>query len=140
MKRKTPDPDSGTRGRPSKETRWTIEHAATEFGIDRRTLAKRLRSGSIESGKDGKYSTLDICKAVFGDDPRNEVAREQARNFRLKNDALARERIPIGDIDAVWDPVLQNTAACLKEHKGKVLTEELINEIFTRLREAKLPC
>lgn len=140
MKRKTPDPDKESRGRPSKNLRWTTEHAATEFGLDRRTLAKRLRALSIEPGRDRKYGTLDICKAVFGDDPRNEVAREQARNFRLKNDTLAEERIPIGDIDAVWDPVLQNTAACLKEHKGAVLTEELINEIFTRLREAKLPC
>jgi hypothetical protein len=114
--------------------RWTVEHAATEFGLDRRTLAKRIREKSIEEGGDGKFSTHAICEAVFGADPRIDKDREQAKNFRLKNEELQRERIPHDVIDAVDNETFQAIAAGLKNAKGKALTPDLINELFASFR------
>lgn len=58
-----------------KAIRWTIEQAAGEFGIDRRTLSNRLRAASIEPGEDAKFSTTQIVAAIHGD-----LEKERARN------------------------------------------------------------
>lgn len=127
-------------GRPAEIVRWTVEHAATEFGLDRRTLTALLRKRELEPGDDRRYSTRAICQAVFGENPRDEKDREQATNFRIKNDELRRLRIPIADTDVVWKAIFQSVAAALKSAKGKPLTTELINSIFALFRGAKLPC
>lgn len=63
------------------QVRWTIEVAAAEFDINPRTLSKRLKSVSTEPGRDGRFSTKQICDAVFTD---YEAARSR------KEAALAR--------------------------------------------------
>jgi hypothetical protein len=47
--------------------RWTIQRASADFGMHRDTLAKYLRREGIQPGPDGKYSTQEIVKAVYGD-------------------------------------------------------------------------
>jgi hypothetical protein len=127
-------------GRPSKSIRWTIEHAATEFGPDRRTLAKRLADESIEPGADGRYSTRDICTAIFtSNSPRDAKDRQHAELLKVQTENARRERIPIVLALAVWDSVLQSAAATLKAAKGKLLTAEKINEIMIPMRSAELP-
>lgn len=135
-----PEACTSKRGRESKEVRWTVEHAATEFGLDRRTLAKRIRTAGIPAWGDGKFSTQDILRALYGDDPGKEKDREQAEHFRLKNQELRHERVPVQDAEEVWDATFQAIAGTLKSHKGKLLTQEVINAIFRLIREAKLPC
>lgn len=127
-----PDP----RGRPSKALRWTVEHAATEFGLDRRTLAKRLRENSVPAGADGRFGTMEICRAVFGDDPGREKDREQARHFRLRNEELERKRVPIEDVEALWEAALSSFSAQLKAFKG--LSREKTNELLRILRAVKI--
>src|SRR4051812_24982663 len=104
-----PAAGSGSRGagRPSKAVRWTVEHAATEFGLDRRTLAKRLRDESIEPGGDGKFSTRDICDALFGMNPRDMKDRQHAELLRVQTENAKKERMPLVLVLAVWDSVLQ---------------------------------
>ena len=74
-------------GRRHTAIRWTLEVAASEFSINPRTLAKRCKVGSIEVGKDGKFSTMQICSAVFGDidSERLRLTKEQADEKALAN-------------------------------------------------------
>jgi hypothetical protein len=44
-----------------------LEQAAGEFGLDRKTLRKRIRQAGIEPGQDGKFSIRQMCEVVFGD-------------------------------------------------------------------------
>lgn len=74
-----------------KQLRWTIEQASYEFGIDRKTLAKRVKVAGIIPGEDNKFSTANICSAVFtdGEQARAALAVSQKENFDLKNQKLA---------------------------------------------------
>ncbi len=64
--------------------RWTFESAGAEFGLDRRVVATRAKTAGIEAGKDGKYSTHDIARAIFGD-----IQGEVLRKTREEADKLA---------------------------------------------------
>jgi len=62
--------------------RWTLEKAATEFGLDRTTLSKRITTAGILAGADKMFSTADICAAVFGD-IEGEKLREKRHQANL---------------------------------------------------------
>jgi hypothetical protein len=71
--------------------RWTVQRDSVEFGMHRDTLSKYLRREGIRPGPDGKYSTQEIVRAVYGD-LRTEHTREtRARADRLELE-LAKER------------------------------------------------
>ncbi len=83
-----------------KQIRWTIEEAATEFNINPRTLSKRCKVGSIEAGKDRKFSTAQICAAVFGDieGERLRLTRAQADEKELSNAETRKELVRFSDL------------------------------------------
>ena len=74
-------------GRKRNVLRWTLEVSASEFNINPRTLAKRIKVAGIEPGKDRKFSTAQICAAVFGDidGERLRLIKEQADEKALAN-------------------------------------------------------
>ena len=116
--------------------RWTQEKAAAEFDLDPKTLRKRLHSADIKSGDDGRYSTNQIVRAIFG-----ELRHEQIRLTRanadcqeIENQCLRRERIPVDVVNEVNDQAHRAIAAIIKAHHGKVLSMDVINEIFDQLR------
>lgn len=137
-----PEPEAELKrsaGRPSTLMRWTIEMAAREFGVDRKTMTKRLASASMESGADGRFSTVQVAKALFGgtlDEARKEQALEQAALTRVKREIEERKRPPLDVVLLLLDEVAQSTAATLKAKRGKApLTQATINEIFEQLRD-----
>jgi hypothetical protein len=73
--------------------RWTIERAAMEFGLDRKTLSKRIVASSITPGDDGHFSTSEICAAVYSDSKAAKTALDVSHreNYELKNGELARK-------------------------------------------------
>lgn len=77
--------------RTLKPIRWTVDQAASEFGLDRKTLAKRMKSTGVVPGKDSKFSTADICRAVFtdGEAARAALAVSQKEHYDLKNGKLS---------------------------------------------------
>lgn len=114
--------------------RWTIERAASEFQIDRKTLTKRIRAGDIEPGEDGKFSTEQICAAVFGD-YRSEQLRElrgRADKVELENECTRKERIPMDIVRDVNDSVEQEIAAIIKTSG---LSTADCNRIYEQLRD-----
>jgi hypothetical protein len=68
-------------------------------------LAKYLRREGIQPGSDGKYSTQDIVKGVYGD-LRTEQTREtrlRADRFEMENAERRRELIRVGDIFSIFE-------------------------------------
>jgi hypothetical protein len=128
-------------------TRWTLYGAAQEFDIHRETLGKRLLAQNILPGPDEKYSTGDICKAIYGDldgekllktrEERIKIERENARDAKLL--------IPSEIVERVWSSVLieyaqrvQNSDAPqqLKEELCEILTPATIDEYFSAAVES----
>jgi hypothetical protein len=94
--------------RTLKPIRWTLEHAASEFGLDRKTLSNRAKGSGILAGDDGKFSTRDICRAVFtdGEAARASLAISQKENFDLRNKKLAGELVDPKQCQELWDAAI----------------------------------
>lgn len=74
--------------RTLKQIRWTVEQAGSEFGIDRKTLTKHIKEKGVLPGDDGKFSTSDICVAIF-----SNLKLEQTEKTREEKLRLIRERL-----------------------------------------------
>lgn len=66
---------------------WTAAQAAKEWGLDPKTMAKRIRAAGLDVAKGKKYSTAEITQAVVGD-----KQSEQIREIRARADLLELER------------------------------------------------
>jgi len=109
-------------------------------GIHRDTISKRLADVPFEAGKKGAklYSSEDALAAIYKTDSLEAARAEQVRTAAQLNairaEDLRKTRIPIGIVLQVNDEIAQATAATLKAAKGKLLTAELINDIFDKFR------
>lgn len=92
--------------------RWTLEKAAPEFDINPRTLAKRVKTSGLLPGEDGKWSTLQIHKAVSGDYEyeRTRKTREEADNFALDNAQARRELVDLASLTTLTNPIMATLA------------------------------
>lgn len=89
-----PSSCSAPNGRPRKVIRWTVEWAASEFGINPRTLSARLKQNGATGGDDLKFSTKQIATAIYGD-----LEREKIRLTSAEADAQEREnKLAIGEL------------------------------------------
>jgi hypothetical protein len=112
--------------------KWAVETAATEFDINPRTLRKRLKQLDIKPGPGGKYTTKQICAAVFGDidGERLRLVREQADCQAIENAQARRELINVNELvprvtaftSAIRERILSNPKLDENE-KDKVLLE-----------------
>ncbi len=69
------------------QIRWTKEQAAENFQVNPRTLSRRMVAAELIPGDDKKYSTPQICAAVFGDidGEKLRLVKEQADKYALEN-------------------------------------------------------
>ncbi len=85
------------------EIRWTVNAASRAWATNVKTVAQGLRLNDIQPGSDGKYSTLQIDKALHGDfeaeKTRDTKASADIREVRLAN--LRRENIPADMVERV---------------------------------------
>jgi hypothetical protein len=109
-------------------------------GIHRDTISKRLADLPFEAGKKGAklYSSEAALAAIYKTDSLEAARAEQARTAAQLNairaDVLRKTRIPIEIVLQAHDEIAQATAATLKAAKGKLLTQELMNDIFDKFR------
>ena len=109
-------------------------------GVHRDTVSKRLANLPFEAGKKGAklYRSGDALAEIYKTDSLEAARAEQARTAAQLNTIRAEElrktRIPIAIVLQVYDEIFQATAAILKAAKGKLLTQELINDIFDKFR------
>jgi DNA-binding Lrp family transcriptional regulator len=109
-------------------------------GIHRDTISKRLADLPFEAGKKGAklYSSEEALAAIYKTDSLEAARAEQARTAAqlnaIRGDVLRKTRIPISIVLQVHDEIFQATAATLKAAEGKLLSRELINNIFHKFR------
>jgi hypothetical protein len=123
-----------------KALRWTVIRASAEFGMHRDTLTKYLRREGIRPGPDGKFSTQEIVKGVYGD-----LRTEQTRETRLRADKLeielGKERKLIIPAPRVFS-LLENIFVAVREkilgsHLSDTEKEQILNDLVS-LRDADL--
>jgi hypothetical protein len=109
-------------------------------GVHRDTISKRLADLPFEAGKKGAklYSSEDALAAIYKTDSLEAARAEQARTAAQLNairaEVLRKTRIPIAIVLQVHDEILQAIAATLKAAEGKLLSKQLINDIFDKFR------
>ena len=109
-------------------------------GVHRDTISKRLADLPFEAGKKGAklYSSEDALAAIYKTDSLEAARAEQARTAAQLNairaEVLRKTRIPIAIVLQVHHEILQAIVATLKAAEGKLLSKELINDIFDKFR------
>mgnify|MGYP003351892601 FL=1 len=88
--------------------RWTVADASCEFEVHANTLSKRLKMAELLPGADGKFSTRQICAAVYGDMDGEKLreVRHRANLLELQEQQLRRELVPVADVQRVWGAVI----------------------------------
>ena len=117
--------------------RWTIEMAASEFQIDRKTLSKRIRAADIRPGTDGKFSTEQICSAAFGDYRREQLRelRERANKLELENRRIIERWWPRDVVEDLFNETSMIVRQTLIGNEHKTLTFELVNDTLAQFRQ-----
>jgi hypothetical protein len=88
------------------------------------------------------YDSVDALAEIYRSDSlqaaRAEQARSQAALNRVREESLRKERIPIGDVEAVMDETFQAIGAVLKNEasKHRPLSREIVNSMFEKFRQA----
>lgn len=69
--------------------KWTIQRAATEFGVDAKTIRSGLARNevAVKKGRGSSYTTRQITAAIFGD-----LKGERIRETRARADLLELKR------------------------------------------------
>ena len=117
-----------------------ISKIAELTGVHRDTISKRLADLPFEAGKKGAklYSSEEALAAIYKTDSLEAARAEQARTAAQLNairaDVLRKTRIPIAIVLEALDETFQAIAATLKAAEGKLLSKELINDIFDKFR------
>lgn len=116
-----------------KGERWDGKRAQTEFDIDADTLSKRVKANGIMAGEDGKFSTMQICAAIYGDleSERTRLTKEQANIASLKKDEMLRRLIPAELVERVWMSVLSDLRTKITNTE---LPDRVKKEILTDLQ------
>ena len=117
----------------------SIKKLSELTGRHRQTIAKILADLPLVDGQKGAhlYDSREALPLIYAVDnleaARAEQARSQAALNKVREETLRKQRIPI-QLGTTLDQALQAMAATLKAAKDKVLTVELINNIFEDFR------
>ena len=118
----------------AKSIRWTTEKSASEFGIDRKTLTKRIRKAGIEPGDDGKFSTSQICAAIFGDKASEELrkTREEADKLALHNAEKRGQLVELSAVESAWQDIVVSIRTHIQLVPGKIQSRLRLDEEQTK--------
>ncbi|SRR5258708_39246444 len=118
---------------PSKKLlRWSMVDILREFGHEVRadgTLRKKLRAERQFPGSDGKYSTEQVCAAIYSEATRERLrgTKERADNWSLRNAIMRSESLPkaavIDALSKTFDVIAQlvQSSALTSQEKKDVL-------------------
>jgi hypothetical protein len=113
-------------------------------GRDRKTIKQKLEGVSFRNGEKSAhlYNSREVLPLIYAADnleaARAAQARSQASLNAYREEVLRRERIPIGDVEAVLDETFQWLSSILKAEatKNRPLTRAIVNELFAKFRQA----
>jgi transcriptional antiterminator len=120
----------------------SINELSVLTGKTRETIGKALANLPFNAGPKGAklfnsyhaLSALYRSSSLSGEKPTDQLALKRIEQIDLEMEVTRQERITIEAMNAVNDEVFQSAAALIKSHKGKVLTEEVINDIYAAFR------
>jgi len=118
----------------------SIKKLSQLTGRHRQTIVKNLVDLLALDGEKGAklYDSQQALPLIYAVDnleaARAEQARSQAALNKVREETLRKQRIPLDLVISVHDQVLQAMSATLKAANGKVLTVDLINQIFADFR------
>lgn len=98
---------------------WSIDSAAQDFGVDRRTLAKRLKAAGHETGRGVTFSTMTIVdalkesseKMLMLDVENARLASEKADEVAMRNARSRRELLDVAQFCRRADPIITGIVA-----------------------------
>jgi hypothetical protein len=131
-------------------TTWTIDGASREFGCSRTKLASRLSDCGAKPDSNGKFTTKQICEALFGSahQARLREANARADLAEARTAILHRKWLPVDLIEGAWRATITTFRQRLLEIPGAVagadtkLAERIrkpISEALEDLSKAELP-
>ena len=93
----------------SKQITWTTEQAAREFGRSRTTVAARLADAGTKPDGDGKFTTQQICAALFGSAHSARIREGTARAelAEARTAILHRKWLPTDMVEAAWTAMIE---------------------------------
>src|SRR5215470_11026009 len=125
---------------PTISINWLSRHT----GKDRRTIKRRL--DKLPSDAKGKFDSVAALEAIYyGPSPDGNGFISQSEAVRRLTIAKEKEivlgmevtrgsRVPLQDVAQSTNEIFQMFAGTLKANHNKVLTQEVINEIFEAIR------
>jgi hypothetical protein len=119
------------------------------LSTDRETVRKKVAPLVAKQGpKNAKLyesdKALTLCLGLGGPQDGEYVDMAEAQRLLtvkrgaqidLEMEVTRGDRWPKDDVEAIHEASLSNVAGLLKAHEGKLLSAELIRDIFTELRE-----
>jgi len=116
---------------------WSVNQAALEFGIDRRTLTKRLGVVGVKSDESGTYTTAQICAAVFGDSESEKLRKLKAEAdlAEMERDERARMLLPSEIVEIVWEGALEGMKAVVSSAD---IPKELRHRLLEQMKQIPL--
>jgi hypothetical protein len=118
---------------------WTRQHAATEFGLDPDTLAKRLHAAGIHPDAANRFTTRQILAALLGDLDREKTRNESAKAdlHEMKRDLEKRRLIPaeaarasLDRLRAAISKVIAASPLTAKQRGAIAANLERLNDLF----------
>lgn len=116
-------------------------------GQTRATVIKRLEGHRFAPGpKQAKlyeHAQIFQWRSASGEADEKEVTEAESRRLlnleriegqRLENENKRKERIPLEIVEAINDRVFSNLAGMLKTNRGKLLSDDVINDMLTEAR------
>lgn len=118
-------------------------------GVARGTISKRLDGLPFEPGsRNSKLyrsrEALERVLQVTNDASRKISPQEASRlltiarreQIELEMEVTRKERVPTSEVSELLDVTFANVGGLIKAHRDKVLSEQVIEDIFTELRDA----
>lgn len=113
--------------------RWTLGVAASEFGLDRRTMAERVKASGAAPGEDGRFSSRQIATALYGDLAGEKLRKVRAEADLAEMEVLEKRKTSIPT--AIFFPVLEQCFGAISAViKRAPLIEAQRQEILSELR------
>lgn len=111
-----------------------MEAASAEFAVNPRTLSARLTQSGISPAKDGKFSTKEIARAIFGDleIERTRLVRAEAIAQERDNRKTDEKLIDLDEFAKDYEPIY---LAIVRVIKSSRLAEHEQIEILNSLHE-----
>lgn len=113
--------------------RWSITTASAEFGVARDTMRTAFRQAGQLAGDDERYTTKQICAALFGDlkAEKTGLTRAQREHWELENKQAAGLLVNVDDAIAM---VHQFTYAIRQKILMSGLTDKEKNNMLLELQ------